>query len=628
MKTLLCFITTSFLLVLHSIASVHAETPGTELEVVVRGNYVNLSPVHVSVKTPSGREVGYTDTIERSGETATFSGSDFSVGDGEVSSKIYIVNIESGGSAGVQGESYIYLGSNDKKKIETSYDGLPRFDLETAEKLTSYAVSAGSEGDILGATNYLIGSVAEAESELRKSVSVESQKLFSLSRALDEAEANLVDLLPEVPASIIESLNDELSAAETDEQKSAILRRYGESVPEGYPNTDRAGEVLLELAGLHTEVGVIERRVESGRRALSMTNEKEKADGSGNESSQAPVVPETAVQPVSYTEPFDIAPDTFFTISLDAGYGQRDQGDIEIPVRIESGGVFQRAINVDTGWEDVYTFDGRFEFGLDPSVIYTPEYKVRKRAAFTFGYMSSDSRGSIDFLRGGNAEPFLDGSALLDPGGLEGDLGGGGIKLVDNDIGFADHHDVRVRSDFKAWDVGFEVSNSYRFGDFQMRPWGGVFYRNTDEDVTISGITGNGLVDYSYDNGVGSDQFGGEFRLETKYRITDDARFFVTPRVALSRVWADASSRVQVNVDGEPFASSSESSIDGAFTNFEYEIAGGIEYNILDSLSLTLGANWGSSESPTLKYAPERRANIASRRDDTWTVTASARWNF
>ena len=73
-------------------------------------------------------------------------------------------------------------------------------------------------GDILGATNYLIGSVAEAESELRKSVSVESQKLFSLSRALDEAEANLVDLLPEVPASIIESLNDELSAAETDEQ--------------------------------------------------------------------------------------------------------------------------------------------------------------------------------------------------------------------------------------------------------------------------------------------------------------------------------------------------------------------------------------------------------------------------
>lgn len=357
-------------------------------------------------------------------------------------------------------------------------------------------------------------------------------------------------------------------------------------------------------------------------------HESEQKPGTGKETSQVPIAPVGEVQPVGYSDAFDVTPGSRFSLSFDAGFGQTDRSSIQTPIRIELGAMFQRAISIDPGWNDSFSASGRIEVDLGPIFGDSPGNRASKRVGLNFGYLSSDAGGSIDFIEGGDDDPFSDGSALLDPGGLDGMFGGGGIKLVDNDIGFADHWDVRARSDYEALRVGLDVSNSYRFGDFQVRPRFGVYYGHTDEDVSITGTTGNGLVDYRYRNDLRSDRVGGEFALETKYQVTDDLRFTFTPRFGLSRVRADGESAVDVNVGDAPFASSSASGIDKTFTSFDYSLSGGVEYDLSGNATLSLQGTWGSAEDPALEYAPEERANIKSQRFDALTISLGARINF
>jgi len=162
----------------------------------------------------------------------------------------------------------------------------------------------------------------------------------------------------------------------------------------------------------------------------------------------------------------------------------------------------------------------------------------------------------------------------------------------------------------------------------RLRPIGGLFYRYTDEDIDISGTTGNQYVDYTYRNGLNSDRLGVEFSVLGQYEISRKLRFSFTPRAAFSQVWADGKSAVNVDAGGAPFASSSASGLDGTFTSFDYSASAAIEYEFVNGVSMSLTGSWGSGEDPALEFEPEQQGKINGQRYDYWNAVAGIRVDF
>lgn len=109
------------------------------------------------------------------------------------------------------------------------------------------------------------------------------------------------------------------------------------------------------------------------------------------------------------------------SVSGSGGYGEIDRGNFQLPIRVETGGQFQDAPEFDTAGTEF--FSTRFGLNLDLGRLTGERYLVGKDLGTYFSYGFSEFDGFDSFLAGGDVNPGMDGSALLDPGGLNGNLG-------------------------------------------------------------------------------------------------------------------------------------------------------------------------------------------------------------
>ena len=294
-----------------------------------------------------------------------------------------------------------------------------------------------------------------------------------------------------------------------------------------------------------------------------------------------------------------------FEVSFGYDQGTVDLGGWSAPIKLEIGGDFVSIGDFEFDEEDFHALKGDINVplgGVFPeSDLDDLTLNVRLR------YGGSDfGIGPFD-IDSGDA----DASVILDPQGLTGPFGGGGLAFL-NDMtfpDFGDHIGVRAEGDYHEYLFGLGVTYTWLETDsYTLKPRLGLFYGFTDQSVFIEGSTavidGTAFFDYFYDTEIDSDRFGIEAGLGVTY---DLGEAFGVPiqgflNTDLRLIYNDATGWTLGSVVGPP-STDIQSVADFSKQWWDLGVVGGagLRFDLTDSIDLMVGLNVETWQVGTLR---------------------------
>jgi len=195
---------------------------------------------------------------------------------------------------------------------------------------------------------------------------------------------------------------------------------------------------------------------------------------------------------------------------------------------------------------------------------------------------------------------------ILDPQGLTGGFGGGGLAFA-NVGDFADHRGVTGKSVYEEQLYTFGLSSvCIQEEHFSVSKSVALLYGNTKEEFHVSGSTGvvagTPTVDYRYDNTLKTDRWGLQLGLDLEYEIGEIGGYplsaFADAKVRVISNHADA--RSDASTTGLVNVRSINDQISDSWVDFGLVGGAGLSLKVNETTAVSLGFRAETWEISTL----------------------------